>query len=340
MSNPKPSQGYGVLQSSCQCVPCMYPHLPLFLLCHALHYDFWPYQFRYPLKHWPHHFRERELHRCSAHPIEVPYFGCSDAPDAALLGQRSPRDPAPSVPAPCWRDVTMALHGWVPSAIPRPCMVSSSPVSDRGSSQERTVVHPRPAQPRQQRRAPRRCWGAISPPHCWVIQEGSCSFIEEMYKFSSLKALDGLKYIFPQSRPESTAELSFSGTHPAAAVPSSKAFGGDKLRNVMFLWLLAPGTVSCSLSCAHGLCVFFLQVFFFLNEMLPISNASMALWTLCWEDVRAGRGGEQGLLKPVLPLSASPPRWILPERDVWVRTSMIYSALSILLIVCGTWGRC
>lgn len=83
-----------------------------------------------------------------------------------------------------------------------------------------------------------------------------------MYKFSSLKAFAGLKYIFPQSRPESRAELSFAGTHPAAAVPPSKAFGGDGLRDVTFLWLFAPGTASCSPSCAHGLCVFFLQVFF------------------------------------------------------------------------------
>lgn len=43
------------------------------------------------------------------------------------------------------------------------------------------------SQSQQQRETPRGCWGAIFPPHCWVIQEGSC-FIEEMHKNSSLKA--------------------------------------------------------------------------------------------------------------------------------------------------------
>lgn len=151
-----------------------------------------------PFSHWPHHFRERELHRCSAAPIDVPYFWCSDAPDPALPGHGSPRDPAPGVPAPCWRDVSVGLHSWVPPAIPGLCKVSSSPRSCRGSSQERAMVHPRPAQPQQQRRAPRRCWGPISPSHCWVIQEESCCFIEEMHKYSSLKAIAGLKYAPPE----------------------------------------------------------------------------------------------------------------------------------------------
>lgn len=48
------------------------------------------------------------------------------------------------------------------------------------------------------------------------------------------------------------------------------------LRVLTFTWLFAPGTASCFLSRVCGLCVFFLflQVFFFLSEMLPISAAS------------------------------------------------------------------
>lgn len=100
----------------------------------------------------------------------------------------------------------MGLYSWVPPAIPGPCKVSSSPMGCRGSSQERATVHPQLAQPQQQRRAPTRCWGGIPPPHCWAIQEGSCCFMEDMHKYSFLKAFARLKYTPAQSRPEPRAE--------------------------------------------------------------------------------------------------------------------------------------
>jgi len=158
-------------------------------------------------------------------PQRCPGFGTVDTPDPALPGHGSPRDPAPGAPAPCWRDVSMGLHSWVSPAIPGLCKVSCSPTGCRGSSQERAIAHPRPAQPQQQRRSRRRWW-AISRSHCWVIQEGSCCFIEEMHNYSSSKVFARLKYTLPPSRPEPRAELSFSGTCPAAAVLSSKAFSG------------------------------------------------------------------------------------------------------------------
>lgn len=117
----------------------------------------------------PHHSKERELCRYSAALIQVPCFWCSDAPDPALLGHRTPRDPALGVPDPSQWDVSMGSHRTVQGL--------QLTLSCRDRNQEKAMVHPRAAQsqsqPQQQRQTPRRCWGAIFPPQCWVIQEVS-----------------------------------------------------------------------------------------------------------------------------------------------------------------------
>lgn len=102
--------------------------------CHSLCDGFWPYQLRPPLKPWPHHSRERELCRCSAAPIQVPWFWGSDAPDPALLGHRSLRDPAPGVPDPSQRDVSMRSHQTVQGL--------QLTLSCRDRNQEKAMVHP------------------------------------------------------------------------------------------------------------------------------------------------------------------------------------------------------